>query len=104
MIRAEFFGMNRKNAFKVNGHAGFANSGEDIVCAAVSSAVQLTVNGITEIVKVKALVEVFENEISLKLPEDASDTAYEFIDALYLQMSILEEDYRKYIKVIVTEV
>ena len=35
--------------FSVSGHAMFDEAGRDIVCAAVSSAVQLTVNGITEI-------------------------------------------------------
>ena len=32
--------------FTVDGHSGYAESGSDIVCASVSSAVWLTINGI----------------------------------------------------------
>ncbi len=104
MINAEFFDNGRKIAFIINGHAGFADSGEDIVCAAVSSAVQLTVNGITEIIKVMADVEVLENEISLKLPPHAPLEAISFVEALYLHIKLLSEDYGDFIKVFVTEV
>ena len=31
-----------RTGFRVSGHAGFAPAGQDIVCAAVSSAVRLT--------------------------------------------------------------
>ena len=34
--------------FRVTGHAGYAESGSDIVCAGVTTAVQLVANGITE--------------------------------------------------------
>ena len=45
MIQAKFYKKNGKfSGFRVSGHAGYADAGEDIVCAAVSSAVQLTVN------------------------------------------------------------
>lgn len=45
MIQAEFFELKGlKYGFKIGGHADYSDSGSDIVCAAVSSAVQLTVN------------------------------------------------------------
>ena len=48
MIQAKILRRNGRTAgFSVSGHAGYADSGKDIVCAAVSSAVQLTANGIT---------------------------------------------------------
>ena len=53
MIVAKFFKSSRKFiGFQISGHAGFAESGYDIVCASVSSAVQLTANNITEIFKI----------------------------------------------------
>ena len=48
MIYAEFFTRQEKlYGFKISGHAGYADKGEDIVCASVSSAVQLVANTIT---------------------------------------------------------
>lgn len=45
MIRADFYQFKGKfREFKISGHAGYAESGKDVVCASVSSAVQLTVN------------------------------------------------------------
>lgn len=93
-----------KTAFKVSGHSGFANSGKDIVCAAVTSAVQLTCNALTEVLKAEARVAVKENEISLSLPQNPSAECYDFIEALFLHLKLLSEDYEKNIKVIVTEV
>ena len=37
--------------FVMEGHAGYADPGEDIVCAAVSSVAYMTANTITEIIK-----------------------------------------------------
>lgn len=45
MIKADFYQSDGKyREFTISGHAGYAESGKDVVCAAVSSAVQLTVN------------------------------------------------------------
>lgn len=45
MIRAEFYETEGlMSGFSFSGHAGYAESGSDVVCAAVSSAVQLTAN------------------------------------------------------------
>ncbi|MBR5721970.1 MAG: ribosomal-processing cysteine protease Prp, partial [Clostridia bacterium] len=46
MIRIVFVEKDgRLNGFSVSGHAGYAPYGSNIVCSAVTSAVQLTVNG-----------------------------------------------------------
>ncbi len=56
MICARFFRKNGSlsSVAAISGHAGFADAGEDIVCASVSSAVQLVANGITECAKQQA--------------------------------------------------
>lgn len=106
MISAEFrLEHGRYTAFAVSGHAMFAAYGSDVVCASVSSAVQLTVNGVTEILKIPADVEVSEGEISMELPQNCTaDTANAFVCALCLQLQLLAEDYPKNLKVIISEV
>ena len=50
MIRVEFTKSGELlTCFSVSGHAGYDDYGHDIVCASVTSAVQLTANGITEV-------------------------------------------------------
>lgn len=49
MIKAVFAVKGEKFiGFTVKGHSGYAESGNDIICAGVSSALMLTVNTITD--------------------------------------------------------
>lgn len=104
MIRAEFFQSHGSlKGFVVSGHALFDDAGQDIVCAAVSSAVQFTCNGITEVLHYASDLTVSENRISLRLP-DNSLPAEPFLEALNLHLDLLTEEYPGTIQVIHTEV
>ncbi len=105
MIRAEFFARNQSFCgFSVSGHAGAAPAGSDIVCAAVSSAVYLTANAITEVLKVKAKVQVQQDGfLSLSVPEEDQESCHLFFQALWLHLSQLSQQYPKSLKVIKTE-
>ncbi|MCI6022681.1 MAG: ribosomal-processing cysteine protease Prp [Oscillospiraceae bacterium] len=105
MIRAEFFSKaDHLNGFSVSGHSGYADAGEDIVCAAVSSAVQLTANGITEVLGAHASVSAEGDTVSLNLESASEGNAEVFLEALRLHLSLLAEDYPKNVKLIYTEV
>ena len=109
MIEASF---HRKDGmlcgFSIQGHAGYAAYGRDIVCAAVSSAAQLTVNGVTEILGLPAKVEVEEttNRLTLTLPNknSALTEGEHMLAALLLHLQLLEEDYKGKIHVTILEV
>ena len=104
MITAEFFKKDGKfNGFSIKGHSGFADSGEDIVCASVSSAVQLVCNTITESFKIKADVNVLNDKIQFNLPH-ANKDADLIIDGLYLHLSLISQDYEGTLKIITSEV
>lgn len=99
MIEATFY---RKKfdytGFSVKGHAYFAPHGEDIVCAAVTSAVQMTANTITDVVGQSASVSVSENEIIITefVP---SRTINIIIEGLKLHLKTIKEDYPETIKI-----
>jgi len=58
MISVNFLTINNEiNEITVSGHADFADSGEDIICAAVSVLTISVLNGLTEIVGRKDLCE-----------------------------------------------
>ena len=61
---------------EVQGHSGLAPAGEDILCAAVTSAVRLTECAVNEVLGLGAAVKVNEKNasISLKLPGGLGQT------------------------------
>jgi len=94
--------------FEVSGHAGYADSGEDIVCAAVSSAVQLSANALTDIIPAKADVRVKENLVALTITESIADervnyAAQAILEALWLNLKEISKQYRGTIRLTVME-
>lgn len=107
MITAEFIQKdNVLVGFKVSGHANFDEYGQDIVCASVSSAVQLVCNTITDGFNIKANVLVDENNgISLKLIDYSKNSpAIVLINGLKTHLEILLEEFPKNINLKLTEV
>ncbi len=91
--------------FRVSGHAGYAESGSDVVCAGVTTAVQLVANGITECVGIAAEVQVEENLVSLLLPgRCCNEAASLLLDAFELQMGIMAQEYKEYVALMYAEV
>ena len=93
MIKAVFINKGGKTAgFTISGHAGYEESGNDIVCAGVSSAVMLTANAITEKFKVKAEVLDKNNEISLRLLEE-NEQASLLLEALKEHIGLISNEF-----------
>lgn len=91
--------------FRVSGHAGFAESGSDVVCAGVTTAVQLTANGVTECAGIAAEVQVEENLVSLLLPEGCCDgAAFLLLEAFELQMGVMAQEYKENVALTYAEV
>lgn len=105
MIQAHFTKTGGKlTGFSISGHAGWGDYGEDIVCASVTSAVQLCANALTEVLKIPAEVQVLDNLIKVDLPQPCSQEGSHFLEALLLHLQLLGEDYRGTIKLNVSEV
>ncbi len=105
MIEAMFPRANCQiTGFTVSGHAGYATSGKDIVCAAVSSAVQLTSNGITEILHYPADVSAEGNRVSLQTTGDIPADVQAMLASFELHMRLLAEEYPKFIRIRYLEV
>lgn len=97
MIYAHFFKSGKHcSGFSIAGHAGYADYGKDIACASVTSAVELTANGITEILGLPAKVTLEDNQVRLSLTEEADMIAAQpFLDALKLHLKLLSEEFEK---------
>ena len=95
--------------FSVSGHDAVPDSAEySVLCAAVSSAVQLTCNTLTEIFGAPAdAVQVRpakheQNEIALRLPEPDSVQS-EILRGLHLHLQLLSEEYAGRLHICVRE-
>ncbi len=105
MICAEFLMRDgRLCGFSVRGHAGAAASGEDVVCAAVSSAVYMAANTVTEVCGCQANVHEGEGLLTLSVKRGDETTVQTILQGLLLHISGLSAQYPQYIQVQQTEV
>ncbi|MDE6730919.1 MAG: ribosomal-processing cysteine protease Prp [Oscillospiraceae bacterium] len=103
MIHAVFRRQNGKFcACSVQGHADYADDGQDVVCAAVSSAIQLTANLITENFQENASVSVEEvqdhNQIRISLGQD-SPSGQIILEGLLTHLQSISEEFPDHIKI-----
>ena len=65
---------------------------------------QMAANGITEVLKLGAQVDVGENEIKMTLDRADAKKGQAFLQALLLHLNLLSEDYEGTIQVNLSEV
>ncbi|MCR5717680.1 MAG: ribosomal-processing cysteine protease Prp [Oscillospiraceae bacterium] len=99
----------RKNGrfcgFTISGHAGQAASDRNsIVCAAVSSAVQLATILITESFQEQDEESADGDTITVRLGSPENGNASRVLDGLYQHLEFLSEDYPGTITIHITEV
>lgn len=90
--------------FHVHGHSGYADEGEDIVCAAISSAVYMAINTITDVMHIDAEVEAVSGDAVLRILSKNAVACRDILQGLKLHLLNLEEQYNKFISVKYTEV
>ena len=75
---------NRVTGFDSVGHSGYAEEGEDIVCAAITSAIRLVEATVNDVLGLAASVKVRESDtsISFRLPGGLAPTAESTCQAL----------------------
>lgn len=109
MIEATFhMEGSRIESFRVEGHSGLADAGEDVLCAAVTSAVRLTECVVNDVLGLEASVKVKPEKalISLKLPgglgQQNESTCQTLMAGLMVYFTQLQEEYPE--NIIVMEV
>ena len=105
MTRCEFFTEDdRITGFSVSGHSGYAEAGQDIVCAAISAVVAMAEATINDVCGAKAKVRVKDDDarITLTLPSscDEEETVQAVLSGMMLTLISLREDYPDYIEVL----
>ncbi len=100
MIKIEFYdGINGICGFESSGHAHGADSGENVLCAFVSSACLMAANTITDVMHLDADAQSDDGYLKLMILENPS-RAQDILNGLKLHLSELEKNYPSNIKVI----
>jgi uncharacterized protein YsxB (DUF464 family) len=90
--------------FSVSGHSGYAEAGQDIVCAAISAVVGMAEATINDVCGAKAKVRVKEEDarITLTLPAvcDEEESVQAVLAGLLLYLCNLRDEYPDYIEVL----
>ena len=85
MINAIFFKNNNfYYSFCVEGHAGYDTNGKDIVCAAVSSAIDMTIDAVKNIVgeKIDIYIDELVATVNFRLVNQDNEVSSMFIKSL----------------------
>ena len=96
----------RITGFEARGHSGYAEAGEDIVCAAVTSAVRLVECAVNDVLGLEASVKVRQKDtsIQLKLPggldEVTESTCQSLMTGLMVYFAQLHDEYPDNIEVL----
>ena len=92
--------------FDAQGHSGYGEQGEDIVCAAVTSAVRLEEATVNDVMGLCASVKVNQETaaISLRLPgglaPTAESTCQNLMTGLMVYLAQLHDEYPEHIEVL----
>ena len=94
----------RITGFSVSGHSGYAEAGQDIVCAAVSAVVGMAEATINDVCGAKAKVRVKDEQtrITLTLPVscDEEDAVQAVLAGMMITLAGMRDDYPDYIEVL----
>ena len=94
----------RITGFSVSGHSGYAESGADIICAAISAVVTMAEATINDVCGAKAKVRVKDEQarITLTLPTscDEEESVQAVLAGMMLYLCSLRDEYPDYIEVL----
>ncbi|MDF2839433.1 MAG: hypothetical protein K0Q99_204 [Clostridia bacterium] len=105
MVKIEINRDKAKNItdFKLDGHAGAAKSGEDIVCSAVSVLAQTAVQGLKMVADIDIKYEIRDGYLSCRLPMELTEKqrlmSTAILETMYVGLKNIEQSYKKHIYV-----
>ena len=90
--------------FVISGHAGAGPFGQDVVCAAVSSAAYMAANTLTDVLSIPADVVVEDGYLAIAISPQHCAVAWPVLEGLRLHLTALSHDYPAHIQLQITEV
>lgn len=86
--------------FTFSGHCGYASAGEDIVCAALTSAARLTECIISDIMGLSPVIKMTDGTLELLLSQKDALECQSLLSGLLFYLRELEQEYPQHIKLL----
>ncbi len=88
-------------AFQAKGHSGYAQSGSDIVCSAVSTAMQMAAVGLKEVLNLDVECVIADGfmKVELKKTDLENESAQIILKTLEKTLSNISKQYLQHVKV-----
>lgn len=87
-----------EDGITVNGHANYAPSGQDIVCAGVSILTQTLISSIEELTTDKIQYSVSPGTVDIK-HGNLSGSAQALVDSFFIGIKMIADEYPKNVKI-----
>ncbi len=91
----------RLAGFRVAGHAGFADHGQDIVCAAVSALAQTAVLALERLTEATVSVDIGEGSLACRVEKagEHSTRAWIILESMRLGVQEIAAHYPEYVEI-----
>lgn len=90
-------------AFRIRGHAQFAEEGRDIVCVGVSAVSVGTVNAVESLLSVSMQTHMEKGNLAARLPdhldEETAENAQLILESMVVMLRTIEASYGEYVNV-----
>jgi len=94
--------------YEIKGHSGFAEAGQDIVCAAVSVLTQTGANALEKVAGLQPEIQVEDGYLQVMLPENLQESEREQAKTIFgtilVGLEEVAEAYPRYVKLKYREV
>lgn len=102
-IRIERNSAGQVEAFAVTGHAGYAEAGQDIVCAGVSAITLTTVLGLENVLGIECAGKQRDGRLICRLPrmpEHLREKADLLLTTMIVGLQAVKESYADYVRIV----
>ena len=88
----------RKDEVKVSGHANYAVSGYDIVCAGVTALTQTLIKSIEDLTEDKIEYEISPGRVDIKY-RNLSEKSRTLVDSFFIGVSMIADEFPDYVRI-----
>lgn len=88
----------RLDGITIDGHAGYAEAGKDIVCAGVTALVETLIQSIENLTTDKIIYNIIPGRADIYF-EDLSEKGKLLVDSFFTGICLIADDFPDYVKI-----
>lgn len=86
-------------AYNASGHSDYAQRGQDIVCAAVSTLLQTALLGLTKLTNTQTTFKIADGKMNVQLVQNPNHDSNLILECMYLGLIEIENAYRDCVQI-----